>query len=308
MSRTLRIFNVDAFTTTPGGGNPAVVALDAESLDAGEMQRLASERHAGDWAFVLPATNRDADLDVRFFSPRKELPFVGHATLALHAVLARFEPRPLRRQRGSTGIVEVKSRADGGFSISQAPPALGRILDEEELRDVLALLGLARDRLDPRCPPRIAGGASTRLLLGLADTAALDGIVPRLPELAALSPRLGAQGYFPCVLDTGDPDHVTTEARMFCPAIGIDEDPVSGNAHAMLGVYLCELGLLPVANGTAAFNGRQGRHVGRPGAVSVSVDLDAAGRPTTASIAGHAVGSQRKRTQAGLRIALSLAA
>jgi PhzF family phenazine biosynthesis protein len=289
MTRTLRIFHVDAFTTTRGGGNPAVVALDAEQLDAAQMQQLASARHDGDWAFVLPASGNDVDLDVRFFSPRKELPFVGHATLALHAVLARFEARALRRQRGSTGIVEVRAIAGGGFSIRQAAPALGRHVDAGELREVLSLLGLAPEQLDARCPPRIAGGASTRLLLGLSDAAALDAIVPRLPELAALSPRIGAQGYFPFVPGIDAAGHVATEARMFCPAIGIDEDPVSGNAHSMLGVYLHDLGLLPVVDGVASFEGRQGRHVGRPGAVSVAVAIDAANQPVTASIAGQAV-------------------
>lgn len=298
MPGTLRVFEVDAFTTTRGGGNPAVIALDAQGLDAAGMQRLAAERHAGDWAFVLPASTAGADLDVRFFSPRKELPFVGHATLALHAVLARFEPRPLRRQLGATGIVEVSSTPDGGFSIRQAAPALGQALAADECDEVLALLGLRRDQLDPRCPPRIAGGASTRLLFGLVDAAALDGIRPRLPELAALSPRIGAQGYFPFVL-SGDAAAPATEARMFCPAIGIDEDPVSGNAHAMLGIYLHALGLLRARDGVAQFTGRQGRHVHRPGEVQVRVELDAAGEPIASCIAGHAVvGTEQRLTPA----------
>jgi PhzF family phenazine biosynthesis protein len=154
MTQTLRAFHVDAFTSVRGGGNPAVVALDAGHLDAAQMQRLASEHHDGDWAFVLPASGNDADLDVRFFSPRKELPFVGHATLALHAVLARFEPRELRRQRGSTGIVEVRRSGEGLFSIRQAAPALGRYIDAIELREVLSLLGLASAQLDARAARR----------------------------------------------------------------------------------------------------------------------------------------------------------
>jgi PhzF family phenazine biosynthesis protein len=289
MPRTLRIFQVDAFTRRRGGGNPAIVTLDAAHLDGAAMQQLASEHHGGEWVFVLPPSADDADLDVRFFSPRREMPFVGHATLAVHAVLARLDPRPLRRQRGSTGVVEVRSLADGGFSIRQPAPALGRVLEAAELQEVLALLGLAPEQLDPRCPPRIAGGASTRLLLALADSAALDGIAPRLPELAALSPRLGAQGYFPFVLRNDGAGRPATIARMFCPAIGIDEDPVSGNAHGMLGVYLHERGLLPAVAGVARFTGQQGQHVGRPGEVQVMVELDAAGQPVAANIAGHAV-------------------
>lgn len=288
MHRTLRVFQVDAFTTAPGGGNPAMVALDAGHLDAAQMQRIASRHHQGDWVFALPASRADADLDVRFFSPRKELPFVGHATLALHAVLGGFEPRALRRQHGRTGIVEVRRTDSGEICIRQAPPTLGRIIEAEELREVLSLLKLAPERLDPRCPARIAGGASTRLLLGLVDTRALDDLAPRMSELAALSPRLGAQGYFLFVATT-DGGQVQTEARMFCPAIGIDEDPVSGNAHAMLGIHLHALGLLPVRAGAARFSGRQGRHVGRPGQVNVTVEVDDQNRPTAASIAGQAV-------------------
>jgi PhzF family phenazine biosynthesis protein len=288
MSRTLRIFEVHAFTNRVGGGNPAGVALDAAWLDEAGMQQFATARHIGDWAFVLPPSTADADLDVRFFSPRKELPFVGHATLALHAVLARSEPKALRRQRGRTGVVEVRSLPDSaGFSISQPAPALGRLVEGDELREVLALLGLSAGQLDARCPPRIAGGASTRLLLGLADPTVLDIAQPRLAELAALSPRLGAQGYFLFAL-AGTREQQITEARMFCPAIGIDEDPVSGNAHAMLGVYLQELGMLPVKESIATFTGLQGRHVGRPGEVHVTLQLDG-NRPVSASIAGQAV-------------------
>lgn len=288
MPRTVHVFHVDAFTAIAGGGNPASVALGAGGLDAAAMQRIAGERHCGDWAFALPASQPDTDLDVRFFSPRKELPFVGHATLALHAVLARMEPRALRRQRSSGGLVEVTSLADGSFSIRLPAPPLGRLLEASEMQNVLELLGLAAGSLDPRCPARIAGHSSTRLLLGLTDTRALDELAPRLPELAALSPRLGVQGFFAFVLDA-DTRHASTEARMFCPAIGIDEDPVSGNAHAMLGTYLHALGLLPVAAGVGEFTGRQGRHVGRAGLVRVRVELDASGAPSTACIAGAAV-------------------
>lgn len=292
MSRIIRIFIVDAFTDTPGSGNPAGVALDADQLDEQEMQELARERHIGDWVFALSPSTTDADLDVRFFSPRKELPFVGHASLALHAVLSRIDPRPLRTQRGRTGLVEVRSLPLGGtpssWAIRQPAPQLGRLPTASELGDVLALLDLTPAQLDPRCPPRIAGGASTRLLLGLRDRAALDAVRPQLPALAAMSPRIGAQGYFLFTRQevTGGPG---TESRMFCPALGIDEDPVSGNAHAMLGVYLHELGLLPAQLGAAQFTGLQGRHVGRAGQVHVALELDAAGRAVAAEIAGQAV-------------------
>ncbi len=284
--RKLRIFQVDAFTDQPFTGNPAGVVLGADQLDDTEMQAIARELNNGDSAFVLPPASDAEDLHVRFFTPRKEAPFVGHATLAVHAVLQQIEPRALRRQGGRTGVVEIRAM-DGAHAISQPAPPLGRTPSASEIDDVLGLLDLSRAQLDPACPPRIAGAASTRLLVGLRNSAALDAAKPSLQALAAMSPRIGAQGYFLFVRG-GDAAHLTTDSRMFCPALGIDEDPVSGNAHAMLGVHLRELGLLPGQNGSARFSGRQGRHVGRPGQVDVEVTLSNDGRAVAATISGRA--------------------
>jgi PhzF family phenazine biosynthesis protein len=288
MSRIIRIFQVDAFTDTKFSGNPAGVVLDAQLLSPAEMQAIARELNNGDTAFVLPPGAAGHDIDVRFFTPRKEAPFVGHATLAAHAVLAQSSPQALRRQHGKTGVVEVRALArNEGFSIRQPAPPIGRTLAADELAQVLSLLGLTPEHVDPACPPRIAGAASTRLLLGVRDGEALDAMQPQLAALGALSPQLGAQGYF-VFSRTSRTAGCTTEARMFCPALGIDEDPVSGNAHAMLGVYLVEQALLQPQGQIAEFVGAQGMHVGRPGRVGVSVELTAS-KPVAVSIAGQAV-------------------
>jgi PhzF family phenazine biosynthesis protein len=286
MSRRIRLFQVDAFTTQRFTGNPAGVVLDAQVLSDAEMQSLARELGNGDTAFVLPSDDEHHDLRIRFFTPRKEAAFVGHATLAAHAVLQRLEARPYRLQQGQTGTVEVAALATGGFAIRQPPPAMGKVLAPGELEQVLALLGIQAGQLDPACPAQIIGAASTRLLLGVA-AGVLDSLKPQLAALGNLSASLGAQGYF---LFTRHPSMAgcDTEARMFCPAIGIDEDPVSGNAHAMLGAYLVQHGLLAASGAQASFEGIQGRHVGRPGRVSVSLELDA-GAVKSTRIIGHAV-------------------
>jgi PhzF family phenazine biosynthesis protein len=79
------------------------------------------------------------------------------------------------------------------------------------------------------------------------------------------------------------------ESRMFCPALGIPEDPVSGNAHGLLGAHLLERGLLAVTDGAARFSGAQGHHMGRPGRVGITLDVDATGRCAAAHIRGEAV-------------------
>ena len=89
MSRTVQVFQVDAFTRQLFTGNPAGVVLGAEVLSDEEMLAIARELNNGDTAFVLPPEADDHDLRVRFFTPRTESAFVGHATIATHYVLSR---------------------------------------------------------------------------------------------------------------------------------------------------------------------------------------------------------------------------
>lgn len=272
MPRRIRVHQVDAFTTQPLTGNPATVVPDAAQLSDEDMLVIAHELTTGDTAFVLPADGTDHDLRVRFFTPRGEAAFIGHATLATHAVLASLPGAQAGtlRQKQRSGLVSVTTQPgpDGTARVSIALPApqLGAALPPEQVAAVLAALGLTSADLDPRAPVQLAGSGNTRLLIPLADGATLAGLAPDLPRLAALSPQLGAPGYFVFSRASTLPG-CDTEARMFCPALGIDEDPVSGNAHGMLGVYLLAHGLLPATAG--GFRGAQGHHMGRPGHVDI---------------------------------------
>jgi PhzF family phenazine biosynthesis protein len=292
MARTLAVFQVDAFTRQRFSGNPAAVVLDADALSTEQMQLIARELNLGDTAFVLQPDAGDHDLRVRFFTPRAEAAFVGHATVAVHAVLALLGRALMPRQKQQTGIVRVSARVDEGIAnvgIELPVPLLRGAPAPELLQATLAALGLAADDLDERAPPVIAGETSTRLMLAVRSAAQLAGLKPDLARLAALSPALGAPGYFLYTLRPSIPD-CTTEARMFCPSLGIAEDPVSGNAHGMLGVWLWQRGLLP-PSGLAqhpSFTGAQGHHLGRPGRVAVALSV-AAGKLTGVSIGGDAV-------------------
>jgi PhzF family phenazine biosynthesis protein len=100
----------------------------------------------------------------------------------------------------------------------------------------------------------------------------LKALKPDSSRLTTLSAQLGAAGYFIFTLHPQDRS-VFTESRMFCPALGIPEDPVSGNAHGLLGAYLAEQKLLKDDNGRASFSGAQGHYVHRPGRVDVELEL-----------------------------------
>ncbi len=289
-SRRVRIFHVDAFTTRAFSGNPAAVVLHAERLGDQEMQRLARELNVGDTIFLLPADGPDHDLRARFFTPRTETGFVGHASIAAHAVLEVLGMPPCRRQKQHLGTVEFERLAGGGstsYAFTQPPPPVQRVLDARALAPLLAALGLRADELDPRCPAVAAGAGGSRALIAVRGGATLARLAPDLPQLAALTAGGAPAGYFVYTRSPAVPG-CDTEARMFCPAIGIPEDPVSGNAHAMLGAHLYALGLLAADDSGARFVARQGHHMDRPGTLNVRVLAE--GRTMRAvQVAGTAV-------------------
>jgi PhzF family phenazine biosynthesis protein len=152
-------------------------------------------------------------------------------------------------------------------------------LSNERLHEVLAALGIARAQLDDAMAPVVAGLGGTRALIAVQSGATLAQLRPDLARLAALSAAGAPAGFFVYTLRPALTD-CDTEARMFCPAIGIAEDPVSGNAHAMMAAHLLAMDRMPRRSGAAELTGRQGHLIGRAGRVSVRV-LDGAATDST---------------------------
>jgi PhzF family phenazine biosynthesis protein len=291
--RKCRLYHVDAFTRDRYCGNPAVVVLDAEVLTDEEMRRIAREVGGQEVAFVMASESPDHEVEVRFFSPRREVAFIGHATVAAHYVRAMADgiPRGKVRQKSGTGIYEVEVKGRGQalrVTIHQGPATFGPVVPEERRGPVLDALGISSASLHPDCPMQVMSKANSRLMIGLQSPETLDSLQPKMDALVHLTPHVGADGFFVFGIAPGS-DPLTTESRMFCPVIGVPEDPVSGNAHGMLGVYLLHHGLLDADDGKARFIGHQGRYVDRPGTVEVEVTAAAGRRATDVRVTGDAV-------------------
>jgi PhzF family phenazine biosynthesis protein len=271
----LRIFQVDAFTRTRFTGNPATVVLDADGLDDATLAAIAREFAHAEVAFVSAATAPDHDVRLRFFNTRKEAPFVGHATVAAHAVLLAVGRRGLGvcRQLCGTGIVEVSVRERNGTTVEfrQTVPEFDPPLPLKTTLRIAEALRLSGAQLHDTMPARIARKGSTRLLVPVGQVYALDALAPNFDTLISLGNELKVDGFFVFSVNRGA-DGLSTDSRMFCPALGIPEDPVSGNAHSMLAAYLWTLGQF--GNDSTTFVGRQGRQMNRPGEVSVKLELD----------------------------------
>jgi PhzF family phenazine biosynthesis protein len=290
----LRIFQVDAFTATRFTGNPATVVLDADGQSDATLLAVAREFSHAEVAFVFAADGPDHDLRLRFFNARKEAPFVGHATVAAHTVLLTLGRRGngVCRQHSGTGLIEVTAHPEQDaagpgalIEFRQTVPELDPPLPFKTTLRVAEALRLPATQLHEVMPARVARKGGTRLLVPIADPRQLDALAPNNDTLLELGSELGVDGFFVFALNRIS-DPWSTESRMFCPALGIPEDPVSGNAHSMLAAYLWDLGQF--GKNSSAFMGHQGRQMNRPGQVSVKLEVDG-GNLVAAHIGGTAV-------------------
>lgn len=291
MSR-YRIYQVDAFTTEKFRGNPAGVVPEADGLSAGQMQLIARELNNSETAFVLSPDGTDHDVRVRFFTPTTEVPSCGHATIAAHYVRALEKELPSCTvvQKIGAGILPVdviRESADYRIVMAQGTPQFSELLGAAEAEEILAALGLPQTALDRRCPVQIVSTGHSKVLVGIRSRATLDKLRPNLARLAEISGRIGCNGYFVFTLD-GESADPLAHGRMFAPAIGIAEDPVTGNASGPLGAYLVRHGLAVPRGGRLYFRARQGEALGRPGTVEVEVETEGP-NPKVVRVAGRAV-------------------
>ncbi|NNG17371.1 MAG: PhzF family isomerase [Gemmatimonadales bacterium] len=290
--RRYRVYQVDAFTNQKFRGNPAGVVPDADGLSEAEMQTIARELNNSETAFVLSPDAPDHDVRVRFFTPTTEVPSCGHATIAAHyvrAVEGSLTSGTVVQKIGA-GILPVDViRDDSGYLIAMTQGAIefSEPLAAKVSGEIVAALGAVAGDLDERCPIQIISTGHSKVLIGVRSREVLNSLEPDLGRLAAISRRIGCNGYFVFTLDSGTAD-VMAHGRMFAPAIGIPEDPVTGNANGPLGAYLVKHGLATAVDGVLRFRARQGEAMGRPGIVEVTVRAVGA-EPTLVQVAGRAV-------------------
>lgn len=203
---------VDAFADRPFTGNPAAVTvLDVFPPDEW-MADVAMEMNLSETAFVVPRP--DGDYDLRWLTPVSEVDLCGHATLASAHVLggdARFHTRAgvLTCRRQVDGLIEMDFPAD--------PPSFAAI--DVELSGA-NLVWSGRGRTD--------------VLMEVSDTSWLRAYEPDLGAIVASGAR--------CLVLTapGDRPGLDFVSRVFCPQVGVPEDPVTGSAHCTLASYWSE--------------------------------------------------------------------
>ena len=247
---------VDVFSSTPYGGNPVAVVLDAAGLTTEEMRRFASWTNLSETTFVLGPEDPDADYRVRIFTSVAELPFAGHPTLGTCHAWLEHGGSPRRPdaavQECGAGLVTVR-RATEGLAFAAPPLIRSGPVEESLVERIASILGIARaEILDAQWADNGPGWVA--VLLGSADA-----VLALRPGTVDLS--LGVVGPYP----EGSP--AAFEVRAFFPgSITTVEDPVTGSLNAALAEWLFRTGRAepPYVASQGTVLGRSGRaHVSR---------------------------------------------
>lgn len=250
-----RIHHLAAFCDGDTGGNPAGVVIDDAMPDEATMQRLASQLGYSETAFAAPS---GGGWRVRYFSPQAEVPFCGHATLALGAVLAQTGDDDRFALAFNEGTVEVVVAARGERPRVQfvSPATSSRPESADAVRQALELLGLRADDLDARLPPaRISAGAH-HLLLALGSRQRLAQTTYDLHAGRSLMRELG----WVTIALVHARSATEFDARNLFAYGGVYEDPATGAAAAALAGYLRDAGWLDAG----VLRIRQGDDLGVP--------------------------------------------
>lgn len=278
---------VDAFSSRPLFGNPAAVVFDADDIPTPLMQKIAQEMNLSETVFICTPTMPEADYRARIFTPRSELPFAGHPTIAAaHAVLSRDPAEAatgLLRQECGIGIVPVEVLAHPAGRLLRMTQGAPKARDPELPRETVArMLGCAEADLAD-APIEVVSTGAAWLVVELASQAVLSALEPDLGLIQRECARIGTPGVT-AFAEKRDGGPVRLRLRTFAPGEGVPEDPVCGSGNGSVCAFLARHRHADVAAG--GYIAEQGIEIGRDGEVHASWRRD--GEALRIMIAGDA--------------------
>lgn len=225
MTTTIPYWHVDAFSDRPFGGNQAAVMVLDAWLDDAVLQQIGEENNFAETAFVVPDQTGEADWELRWFTPTDEVALCGHATLASGHVLLTRDAKEDGRDR-----VTFRTRKAGVLEVVRKGDAYE--------------LALPVTLVEPKSQPELLGAIGFRgeaflSYQGAEQTAII--LMNSEEEIRALKPDMEAlRGIDLMAICTAPGESHDIVSRVFVPAWGVDEDSVTGSAHAALAPFWAE--------------------------------------------------------------------
>ena len=232
----MNLRRIAAFADNAEGGKPAgVLSSDVLPEDA-EMRRIAAEVGYSETAFAMPMGD---SWRVRYFSPESEVPFCGHATIALGAALAQQQGDGVFPLILNHAEITVEGRRDGDCITAalQSPPTRSEPISDALLSEVLALFSYTCDDLNPDLPPARAHGGADHLVLTLNSREALAAMHY---DLASGRELMNREGLITILFAWAETPQLFHTRNPFASG-GVYEDPATGAATAAFAGYLRDI-------------------------------------------------------------------
>lgn len=232
----MSVLKIAAFSDGNTGGNPAGVMIADKFPEDREMQQIAAEIGFSETVF---AVSTGAGWQVRYFSPESEVPFCGHATIALGAALALQYGDGVFALSLNHASITVEGRRNGDTIAAalQSPPTRSQVAPEPLVLATLALFGYAQDDLDPRFAPALAHGGADHLVLVLNSR---EKLAAMQYDMDAGRTLMNEAGLVTILLAYAQTPQLFHTRNPFASG-GVYEDPATGAATAAFAGYLRDM-------------------------------------------------------------------
>jgi trans-2,3-dihydro-3-hydroxyanthranilate isomerase len=285
---------LDVFTERPLAGNPLAVVLDADGLDAAQMQAIAREFNLSETVFVVAPRDPVHTARLRIFTPALELPFAGHPTVGAACLIAHLRApdmlgrQPLRlvlEEQAGPVVCEVlrwQGSLRASFVAPKRPELCGALADRAA---ITAALGLNEAEIGfDGHEPVLASAGLAFAFIPVSSLAALNRIAPDFSRFAAAF-QLERPAAFIYTRETADPaNHV--QARVFVPGLGVHEDPATGSAACAFAAVAVQFERPEDGEHTIVIE--QGFAIGRPSQIALTMQI-AEGALVETSVGGACV-------------------
>ena len=232
----MNVLQLASFSEDGIGGNPAGVCILNELPSVSDMQACAKEVGFSETAFACPVGQK---WRVRYFSPENEVPFCGHATIALGVALAMKKGDGLFSLQLNDAAITVEGHSIGDqFQAAlQSPPTKNKEPEDSVLQSALDLFGFSKDDLNPQLPPQLIFAGADHLAITLANRDKLASMKYDLNKGKTLMLREGWTTIMLAYSETAQLFH----SRNPFASEGVYEDPATGAATAAYAGYLNDI-------------------------------------------------------------------
>ncbi|KOF57710.1 MULTISPECIES: PhzF family phenazine biosynthesis protein [Clostridium] len=236
---SIKVYTLNSFAKTEGGGNPAGVVLNADHLSVDDMQKISAKVGFSETAFVKKSNK--ADFKVEFYTPNSEVDICGHATIGTFTLLAYkgIINKGQYTQETKAGILKIECNKNNVIYMEQKKPEFYEILDKKEIAQSLNL-----DETDimSELPIQIVSTGLKDILIPVKSLKVLNNIKPDFNKISCISKKYGVVGYHVFTLETQN--NGTAHCRNFAPLYDIPEEAATGTSTGALSCYLYRHGII----------------------------------------------------------------